>query len=42
MFRRDDTMKSFRLEKAKRPVGRPTIKKDFKLCDNVKSFKLCK
>ena len=31
MFRRDDTMKSFRLEKAKRPVGRPTIK-SFKLC----------
>lgn len=29
MFRRDDTMKSFRLEKAKRPVGRPTIKKRF-------------
>jgi hypothetical protein len=42
MIRRDDSMKSFRLEKATRPVGRPAIKKSFKLCDDVKSFKLCK
>lgn len=42
MIRRDDSMRSFRLEKAKNPVGRPTTKRDFRLCDDVKSFKLCK
>ena len=42
MIRRDDTMRSFRLEKAPRPVGRPRITRSFKLCDDVKSFKMCK
>lgn len=42
MIRRDDSMRSFRLEKTKRPVGRPAIRRDFKLCDDVPSFKMCK
>jgi len=42
MIRRDDSMRSFRLEKPKNPVGRPAIKRSFKLCDDVPSFKMCK
>lgn len=42
MFRRDDSMRSFRLEKATRPVGRPVKRNSFKVVDNSKSFKLCK
>ena len=42
MFRRDDTMRSFHLEKAPRPVGRPKEKKSFKLCSDMKSFKIYK
>ena len=42
MFRRDDTMKSFHLEKAPRPVGRPKNKKSFRLCSDMKSFRLYK
>ncbi len=42
MIRRDDSMRSFRLEKATRPVGRPKTNRNFKLCDDVPSFKLCK
>lgn len=42
MIRRDDSMRSFRLEKATRPVGRPRITRSFKLCDDVPSFKICK
>lgn len=40
MIRRDDTMKSFRLEKTTRPVGRPAKKKSFRLCSDMTSFKL--
>lgn len=42
MFKRDDSMKSFRLEKATRPVGRPAKNSSFKLCNDVQSFKVCK
>ena len=42
MIKRDDTMRSFRLEKAPRPVGRPKNKKSFKLDKEMKSFKLYK
>lgn len=42
MIRRDDSMRSFRLEKATRPVGRPAKNSSFKLCNDCKSFKLCK
>ena len=42
MFRRDDTMRSFHLEKAPRPVGRPKTKKSFRLCSDMKSFKIYK
>lgn len=42
MFRRDDTMRSFHLEKAPRPVGRPKNKKSFRLCSDMKSFRLYK
>ena len=33
MIRRDDSMRSFRLEKAVRPVGRPATNRTFKLCN---------
>lgn len=42
MIKRDDTMRSFRLEKAPRPVGRPKNKKSFKCCKDLKSFKIYK
>lgn len=42
MFRRDDTMRSFHLEKAPRPIGRPKNKKSFRLCSDMKSFRLYK
>ena len=42
MIRRDDSMKSFRLEKAVRPVGRPVKRSSFKMCTDCKSFKMCK
>lgn len=42
MFRRDDSMKSFRLAKAKNPVGRPRINNSFKLRNDLPSFKLSK
>lgn len=42
MIRRDDSMRSFRLEKATRPVGRPRTNNNFKLNNELKSFKLCK
>lgn len=42
MIRRDDSMRSFHLEKATRPVGRPAINRSFKLCNDVQSFKICK
>jgi len=40
MIRRDDSMKSFRLQKAPRPVGRPKNKKSFRLCKDLKSFRV--
>ena len=40
MFRRDDSMRSFHLEKAKRPVGRPYERRSFKLNNEMKNFKL--
>lgn len=40
MFRRDDSMKSFRLAKAPRPVGRPYERRSFKLNSEMKNFKL--
>lgn len=42
MFRRNDSMKSFRLEKAVKPVGRPEKNSSFKMCNECKSFKLSK
>ena len=42
MIKRDDSMKSFRLEKAPRPVGRPKNKKSFKMSKDLKSFKMYK
>ena len=42
MIKRDDSMRSFRLEKAPRPVGRPKNKKSFKICSDLKSFKIYK
>lgn len=40
MIRLDNSMRSFHLEKAPRPVGRPKNRKSFKLCKDLKSFKL--
>ena len=42
MIKRDDSMRSFHLEKAPRPVGRPKNKKSFKICKDLKSFKMYK
>lgn len=42
MIKRDDSMRSFRLEKTVRPVGRPKTNNSFKLCNDCKSFRLCK
>lgn len=42
MIRRNDSMRSFRLEKPVRPVGRPEKKSSFKLCNDCQSFKMCK
>ena len=40
MIKRDDTMRSFHLEKAKKPVGRPYERRSFKLNSEMKNFKL--
>jgi len=42
VIKRDDSMRSFRLEKMPRPVGRPRETKSFKMCNDLKSFKMCK
>ena len=42
MFKLDNSMKSFHLDKAPRPVGRPKEKKSFRLCSDMKSFKIYK
>ena len=42
MIKLDNTMRSFHLEKTPRPVGRPKEKKSFRLCSDMKSFKLYK
>lgn len=42
MIKRDDTMRSFHLEKAPRPVGRPKKQKSFRCCKDLKSFKMYK
>ena len=40
MIRRDDSMRSFRLEKTPRPVGRPKLRRSFTLNKEMKSFTL--
>lgn len=40
MFRLDNSMRSFHLERAKKPVGRPYERRSFRLNKEMKNFKL--